>query len=137
MSAISPCFRGGAVSSLGLLAARFIDPRHQLRRQRTGVGSGYALSKLLSVLHTKHKSVDLKRQRVAMRQRGRSDINVIGQSPEAGRPGKIAHLGMVDRQESIDCTRQCSRLHRANTHHADPVHTCRGHDVAGFRGRAG
>ena len=59
MIAISPCFRGGgAVSSLPLLAAKdhFIDPRHQLRRQRAGVGSGYALSKLLSVFHTKHKS---------------------------------------------------------------------------------
>jgi hypothetical protein len=31
---------------------RFIDPRHQLRRQRAGVGSRYALSKLLSILNT-------------------------------------------------------------------------------------
>ena len=50
MIAISPCFRGGgAESSLRLLAARdhFINPRHQLRRQRAGLGSGYALGKLL------------------------------------------------------------------------------------------
>src|ERR1700757_2272235 len=100
MIAISPCFRGGgAVSSLRLLAARdrFIDPRHQLRRQRAGVGSGRALSKLLSIFHTKHQSVDVKRQRVAMRQRGRSETYLIGQSPEAGRLSKIAHLGMIDR----------------------------------------
>ena len=105
MIAISPCFRGGgAVSSLRLLAARdrFIDPRHQLRRQRAGVGSGYALSKLLSVFHTKHESVDIERQRVAMRQSGGGDANLIGQSPEAGRPGKVARLRMVDGQESID-----------------------------------
>src|SRR5262249_6133368 len=41
---------------------------------------------------------------------------------------------MVDWQESIDCAGQRSRLHRANTHHADPVRARRCHDVAGFRG---
>ena len=49
--------------SLRLLAARngCIDPRHQLWRQRAGIGSGYALSKLLSILNPKHECVDIKR----------------------------------------------------------------------------
>jgi hypothetical protein len=40
-----------------------IDPRHQLRRQRAGVGSSYALGKLLSIFDTKHECIDIQRQR--------------------------------------------------------------------------
>jgi hypothetical protein len=79
---ISPYSRriGRAKRSLRPLVARdrLIDPRHQPRTQRAGIGCRYTLSKLLSVFHTKHKCVDIKRQRVAMRQSGRSDANLLG-----------------------------------------------------------
>src|SRR5262245_48676196 len=117
MISISPYYRGsGALSSLRLLAARdrFIDPRHQLLRQWAGINGRYALSELRTVLYTEHKCIDIERQRVAMRESGGSEANLLGQSPEAGRPSKIAHLSVVGGQESIDCTSQRSRLHRAN-----------------------
>src|SRR5215469_11886844 len=67
----------------------------------------------------------------AMRQHGGSDADLLGYSSEAFRPGKIAHLGMVDGQEPIDRASQRSGLHRANPHNADLVRARRCHDVAG------
>src|SRR5262245_11206070 len=56
---------------------RSIDPGHQLWRQRTGVSGGYALGKLRTVLHAKHQCIDIERQGVTMRQRGRGHANLL------------------------------------------------------------
>ena len=91
---------------------RVVDARNQLRGQRTCLGRLDALGELHPVLYTEYECVDVESERIAMRQRGGRDPQLLGQPAEPSGPGKIAHLRVVGGQGPVERIGQRPRLHR-------------------------
>ena len=85
----------GPPSSFNSAVDRLVDPRDQIGRQWSGFGRGDAFGEFTAVLDAKHRRIDGERQRIAMRQQRRGDLEFGREAAEAGAARKVAHLGMI------------------------------------------